>query len=168
MEEHQQYRSEYDSISKWLNDQMMKLAACSKKRGDKVELEEVQSQLNEIFAEKQQETPRLQKTMELGEALYPNTTAEGREIVRQELRSLQDRWESFCDQLADTQRGVEMSLLQWSSFDDNCGQLNKWLQQINSNLDADNELKATLNEKRNQLQNHKVRGVIGHGSLTTS
>lgn len=90
--DHEEYQTSYSAFSKWLKEQSLRLASCSKQQVDKQEMEEAQSQLADMLADKQQEAPRLQHTVELGENLYPNTTAEGRDIIRQELRSLQVRW----------------------------------------------------------------------------
>ena len=94
--------------------------------------------------------------LEKGEFLYPQTAAEGRDIVRHELRQLRERWESLGDSLSDTQRSLEVSSLQLSSYEENFGQFNNWLKESQSNLQSEAELKATLPEKKIQLQNHKV------------
>ena len=45
--------------------------------------------IQELLVEKDQDTPGIHQAVELGERLYPNTAAEGREIIRQELRYAQ-------------------------------------------------------------------------------
>ena len=66
--------------------------------------------LQELLAEKSAGGSRVHQTIEQGERLYPHTAVEGREMIRQELRTLRDKWESFTDDLADTQRRLEVGL----------------------------------------------------------
>jgi len=46
--------------------------------------------LQELFVEKDEGALRIQHVVEQGEALYSSTAAEGREIVRQQLRWVPD------------------------------------------------------------------------------
>lgn len=109
------------------------------------------------MAEKEQGTSKIHYTVECGEKLYPSTATEGRDIIRQELRSLRDQWEQVCDTLSDTQRKLDTTLLQWSSYDENFEQFQKWLLDTEMQLREDTDLKATLPDKKAQLQNHRVR-----------
>lgn len=95
--------------------------------------------------------------MESGEKLYPSTATEGRDIIRQELRTLRDQWEQVCDLLSDTQHKLDSCLLQWSSYDENFEQFQKWLLDTEIQLKEDTDLKSTLPDKKAQLQNHRVR-----------
>lgn len=71
-------------------------------------------------------------------------------------RSLREKWEVFTDQLSDTQRNVEVSLLQLSTFEDSVEQFHKWLTSTEVKVKSDADTKATLQEKKMQLQSHKV------------
>lgn len=71
-------------------------------------------------------------------------------------RALREKWESFGDELTECQRNTEVCLLQWSSYDDSFDQLHKWLVNVEAKLLGDAGLKATLHEKKQQLQTHKV------------
>ena len=72
---------------------------------------------------------------------------------------MRDSWESFNDSLNDTQRSLESSRMQWSSFDENFDQLMQWVHDTESQVIVEPELKATLQEKKAQLQNLKVRAA---------
>ena len=71
-------------------------------------------------------------------------------------RSLREQWEQVCDQLSETQRKLESCLIQWSSYDENYEQLQKWLLDTEVQLREDTDMKATLPDKKAQLQNHRV------------
>ena len=94
--------------------------------------------------------------LEAGERLFPNTSNEGREGIRKELRSLREMWESFNDSLNDTQRSLESNKMQWSTFDENYDQLLKWVTDMECQIEHDQELRNTLQEKKAMLQHYRV------------
>jgi nesprin-1 len=110
-----------------------------------------------LMAEKDHGLQKLNATIEAGEKLYPDTAAGGREKVRQELRTSKDDWDRLFTGLSDTQRKVDSFLMQWSSYADGQDQLIKWMVDTEAALRADVELKNTLQEKRLQLQNLRVK-----------
>ena len=73
---------------------------------------------------------------------------------------MKEKWDSLNDHLSDTQRKVEVCLLQLSSLDDHIEQFQRKLTDIEAKVKAEQELKATLPEKKMQLQNHKVCVII--------
>ena len=71
-------------------------------------------------------------------------------------RALRDKWQTFSDQLLDAQRQLEGSLLQLSSFEDNCDKFQGWLSETSVKVKLEADLKPTLQDKKVQLQSHKV------------
>ena len=101
--------------------------------------------------------------LESGERLYPNTSNEGREIIRRDLRALRDKWENYNEGLNGTQRKLESSRMQWSSFDENFEQLEKWVAESAVQLkNEEAEPKNTLQEKKAALQHYRVCEVMLH------
>ena len=94
--------------------------------------------------------------MDAGEKLYKDTAAEGRELVRKELRTLREQWDTYCDQLADTLKQLEQNRAQWLSFQTDYDQLTTWLREVEAKVSAGTEMKNDLAEKKIALQNHKV------------
>ena len=62
------------------------------------------SLFQDLMVEKEQGSALFNAALESGERLYPNTSNEGREEIRRELRSMRESWETFSDKLNDTQR----------------------------------------------------------------
>lgn len=110
----------------------------------------------ELVAERDIGFGKLSSAVEAGEKLYPNTAADGREEIRQELRALKLGWESLFDDLSSAQRKMEVALVQWTSFDDSYGQVEHWLRDMESHLEGQTPLRSTLEEKKSQLQSYKV------------
>ena len=94
--------------------------------------------------------------MEAGERLYPNTSAGGRETVRQQLRHLKESWDTMYEDVMSSQRQLDVSELQWTSFKDSADQLESWLTGMEGQLGGYISLHATLDEKKSQLRGCKV------------
>lgn len=112
--------------------------------------------LQSLFAEKDQGLKMLNKTVESGEKLFPDTAVSGREKIRQELRNAKDDWDQLFSNLTHSEHKVETFLHQWSSYSDGQEQLMKWMTSVESGLETKVELKNTLQEKKAQLQHYKV------------
>lgn len=108
------------------------------------------------MADKEEGLAKFNAALEAGEKLYPNTSNNGRESVRKDLRALREKWESFNDKLNDTQRALESSRMQWTTFDDNYDQLLKWVVDMDNQVQEDEELRNTLQEKKAMLQHYRV------------
>ena len=112
--------------------------------------------LQELISERDSGFAKLNQVVEAGEKLYPNTATDGREKVRQDLRQHKLAWESLFDDLSSAQRKLEVALVQWTTFDDNYGQVEQWLRDAEIQLEGQTPLRSTLEEKKSQLQNFKV------------
>ena len=102
---------------------------------------------------------QLMETSECGEKLFPSTSHEGREIIRQQLRSFRQEWDSLFDEILATQRQVEAQLFHWTSFSESTSQLDHWLSSMESLQSRQIPLANTLEEKKTQLQSFKVKIV---------
>lgn len=112
--------------------------------------------LKDLIDRKEEGLKLLNAALESGEKLFPNTSNDGRETIRHELRSLRESWELFNDSLNDTQRSLDSSRMQWSTFDENYDQLLKWVTDMGCQIEHDNELRNTLQEKKAMLQHYRV------------
>lgn len=72
-------------------------------------------------------------------------------------RTLRDQWEVLGDEMSENQRELESCVTQWSSYADQSEHMQKWILEAELQLNEDSDLKATLPEKKAQLQNQKVR-----------
>ena len=85
-----------------------------------------------------------------------DTSAAGRERVRQELRQANEEWDLFTNHLQDAERLVDAFFIKWSSFNDDLVSLSRWISDKEAALRSEGDLCATLLEKRNQLQHYRV------------
>jgi nesprin-1 len=113
-----------------------------------------------LVQDKDQGFVYLSQAVESGEKLYPNTSAEGREIIRQHLRTLKQDWDGLYDEVLSIQRHLEVNLVQWTSFEESYEQLEAWLRNMETQLSGEMPLHASLDEKKGQLQTYKVTKMI--------
>ena len=99
---------------------------------------------------------KLSAAVESGEKLYSNTASEGRESIRHELRGLKTEWDDLFDELNTNQRKLDVNLVQWRAIDNTFDQLEDWMKNAMHQLDDEMVLKASLEEKKAQLQVYKV------------
>ena len=88
-----------------------------------------------------------------GEQLHPSMTPSGRELIRVELRALQERWESFeenLERLSWTIDRTMSNLKQYNSMSEEIAASLKRYEGRLGNLEISN--KNTLQEKKNVLQ----------------
>ncbi|XP_035824390.1 nesprin-1 [Aplysia californica] len=170
IEDHEQYVDRHKAMQDWLTMATQELQQCSDLVGDEDSLNTKLSIVKDLVAQKEQGASCFNSALEAGEKLYPNTSNEGREGIRRELRSLRDSWEGFNDSLSDTQRQLDSSRMQWQSFDENFEQLQKWVAEVEAQMDSDPELKATLQEKKALLQHYKTRcqDIMSHQTMVDS
>ena len=102
------------------------------------------------------------QTVECGEKLYPLTSAEGRELIRQQVKNVKELWETLHDSILELQRQMEVNLVNWSSFEDSFNQLNDWFKSVEEQIVANSPLKGSYEENRTQLHTYKV--IVIHNS----
>lgn len=93
--------------------------------------------------------------MDCAERLYSNTSSEGREEIRNELRCLRERWEQYVDKLAAADHTMEQALARWNSFNEQFKELDGWLKETAMKLAAHGP-NDSFQDKKDELQRLKV------------
>lgn len=164
---HGGFNDDYDNFRKHLQDVIKNLNENSGITGDLPILQARQNALRNITDQRANDAITFEDIVDRGEKLYVNTNPEGRELIRQQLRSLRADWDKFSDDLNTATQKVEQCLLQFTDFAAGQEQLTRWLKDVENAMQNHTELKATLQEKRAQLQNHKLMNedIQNHRSL---
>lgn len=168
--EHKNFDDEYGEFLKWLSDKQEALQTLSHVVGDLVVLQDRQKQIRELIDDRNQKSEEFENLIEKGEKLYAHTSPDGREIIRQQIRNLRTIWDGFTDDLQSATTKLDQCLVQFSDFTSTQEQLTKWLKDVEKAMHQHTELKATLQEKRAQLQNHKImhQEIMSHQQLVES
>ncbi|XP_041351119.1 nesprin-1-like [Gigantopelta aegis] len=157
IDDHENFTAKFNTSSDWLKAAQKKLEECSDNFSDEESLDARLAVIQDLLANKDLGLAQFNAALESGEKLFPNTSNEGRENIRRDLRALRNMWENFQDTLNETQRQLESSRMQWSSFDENFDQLAKWLDDMETQMNTEPEKKNTLQEKKGVLQHYKTR-----------
>ncbi|KAF5308513.1 hypothetical protein FQR65_LT06178 [Abscondita terminalis] len=158
LKDHKLYNEKYRQSSDWVAAAQSRFDACNKKvkAGARNVLIESSKILEELLGQQTSATLLVNNTVELGEKLYPTTSSEGREAISVQLQELQQALESLYDNINSKFRDLKSKLHRWSSFEDCVEHIKNWLKQAELQLPQELELKATLDEKRAQLQIYRT------------
>jgi nesprin-1 len=113
------------------------------------------SLLQEFVVLKEEGQSLMHATQTWGDKTANTSSAEGRDLITQELQALQRDWDNFVSGISNTRITLESCLLQWSDFDNSSEQIQRWLKDMERRL-KDNEPKTDLGEKKAKLQRIKV------------
>lgn len=162
--DHREYRSNHSRFVDWLQEAREEAKSLQQTSGSKAELEQKLVKLKEMIANRQSAMSLLNTVMESGERLYASTGPDGREIIRLQLEELQAAFDAFFDGLSGTERDMNGKLSRWFGFEDSKDKLSKWLKDMEASLPREIELKATLDEKRAQLQKYRttLHDILSH------
>ncbi|XP_075225316.1 muscle-specific protein 300 kDa isoform X2 [Lycorma delicatula] len=168
--EHADFNDNYAKFLNWLATVQSDLKEHSEIVGDLAVLQERQKKMRELGDIKSKESSVFESLIEQGENLYAQTSPDGREIIRQQLRNIRTLWDNFSDDLQAGTHRLDQCLLQFAEFSLKQEQLTKWLKDVEKAIQQHTELKGTLQEKRAQLQNHKImhQEITSHQQLVES
>lgn len=164
---HRSFNDDYDKFKQQLQKAIADLNENNEVVGELPVLQARQNALREISEQRANDASTFEDLIDRGEKLYVNTNPEGRELIRQQLRTLRTDWDRFSDDLNSASQKIEQCLLQFSDFAAGQEQLTKWLKDVEKAMQNHTELKTTLQEKRAQLQNHKLMNedILNHNLL---
>lgn len=162
--DHREYRSNHSRFVDWLQDAREDVKSLRDTSGTRSELEQRLVKLKELLAGRQSAMGLLNTVMESGERLYASTGPDGREIIRLQLAELQAAFDGYFDDLSSTERDLNGKLSRWFGFEESKDKLSKWLKDLEVSLPKEIELKATLDEKRAQLQKYRtiLHDILSH------
>ncbi|CAH1403532.1 unnamed protein product [Nezara viridula] len=168
--EHLAFDTAYKDFLDKLNSAHEELKQHNQIVGDLNALQEKQKKVRDLSDLKSRESGKYESILDLGEKLYSHTSPDGREIIRQQLRDLRSLWEALSENLQESLQILEQCLVQFAEFTLSQEQLTKWLKEVEKAMQAHTELKGTLQEKKAQLQNHKImhQDILGNHPLITS
>ena len=165
--EHKNFNDQYKSFLSWIVTVRDDIKQFSEIVGDLKVLQERRNNIEELEELRTNESIKFDSIIEMGEKLYSHTSPDGKEKIRDQLQSLRSNWESLSEEMQTSGTKIDTCLHQFSDFTSSQEQLTKWLKDIEKHMQQHTELKASLQEKRAQLQNHKIvhQEVTSHNSL---
>lgn len=170
VKEHQSFNENYHTFIEWLSTQGQSLEELTQIVGDLSILQDRQKQIKELLEVRNKKVNQFESLIDQGEKLYVHTSPDGREIIRQQLKNLRTIWDGFSDDIQTASNKLDYCLTQFAEFTQSQDQLTKWLKDVEKAMQQHTELKASLQEKRAQLQNHKLmhQEIMSHQNLVES
>lgn len=156
VDDHRSYGEKLKVIDGWLTP-LEKILAILKKDEMSGDLETRISRLQVLLAEKEQAEHRLASLTSLGERILPDTSAQGREAIRHELRNARERWDRLAEGITEQQKKQDAQSLQWSSYQETLQQILTWLDTMERVIKQDFSIAwSSLQEIRSKLLKLKV------------
>jgi len=170
MKEHSLFNERYNQFLDWITEVQDELKKYSEIVGDLAVLQSRQKHIRNLSDVRTRENVRFESIIDLGEKLYVHTSPDGREIIRQQLRNLRSLWDGFSEDLQNSTQKLDQCLMQFAEFSLSQEQLTAWLRDVERAMHQHTELKSSLEEKRAQLQNHKImhQEIMSHQTLIES
>lgn len=156
VKDHGEFNKEYAEFLQWISDKAEQLQDLCHIVGDLTVLQQRQNDVRNLLDERNRRSLDFDNLVDKGEKLYVHTSPDGREIIRQQLRNIRTIWDSLGDDLQVATNKLDQCISQFSDFAERQEQLTKWLKEVEKGMKQHSELKSTLQEKRAQLQNHKI------------
>jgi len=163
--DHQAYQASFDQCKAWLGDMRKKLQAQSDTSGDRQIIQGRLGDVHELISDKEEGLHLLQIALDNLQIVLPNTSVPGRDNMRREMQGLQAEYDALSGDLNELKTKLDGTLTQWTVYDDSIDQLNRWLEELEKQLENESRLQNTLQEKRLQLDRVKV--CFSHTKLST-
>lgn len=110
--------------------------------------------LNKQLEESQQ---LVNDTVSKGECMYPDITMDNREEIRSKVKQLRSVCENLNDECGNITKTIENALVQKSSFDESCNQIQNWLHETEEKLTECKKMKRkNIMDKRMNYNNLKT------------
>ena len=155
--DHQSYQDVSQDARDFLNTAQDKLVVCSDIRGDRHSLNSKKEKLDELVQMKPEGQAKLRSATEKGKSTVPNTASRGQDVIREELKSLADDFDSWMANVSETSSLLDKTLQQWQDFDETYNRLSIWLKEMEEKVKGVVELKTTIEKKQalfERYQNH--------------
>lgn len=114
----------------------------------------IMKNLNKQLEESQQ---LVNDTVSKGECMYPDITMENRDEIRSKVKHLRSSCENLTDEYGNITKTIENALVQKSSVDESCNQIQNWLQETENKITDCKKLKRkNIIDKRTKCNNLKT------------
>ncbi|GFY40264.1 nesprin-1 [Trichonephila inaurata madagascariensis] len=158
VQEHDAWNKAVNDIRNWLNSTQTSIDACRDTNLDRISLlgslRTIKSVMNSFAAEK----PKLASVEESFQKVLSSTHEDGKDNLLEELKSLQDLFNSTESSAKSTADLLEDLMNQWSDYEERVSEVQTWMKEIENSLQSIC-LKESLSEKRLQLE--KLKNIQG-------
>ena len=152
VEEHQNFDEKVSETKKWLRD----LEDTMERAIKEINVELKSDMLQSIVAEQETAPVKIHSMFAYAEQLYPDTSGQGRETIRQELKTLQQRWDNLLEKAEVLQKKLDSQLQSWSTYQESLSEANNWLNAMDTSIKLDHINWLSLQDCKSRLLKMKT------------
>lgn len=148
-DQHKEYETNLQKAQQWIEN-ARDIIKDSSEASSASSKDLLQSQLNKIqdLLQRREEGQNLvHATVNCGEKVIRNTRSDGKEVIHNQLRDLQNDWERLVKKLSTAKVHLETSLLQWADYSSSYSQLQQWITEREAKLQQVCEQKVAKSKK---------------------
>ncbi|XP_057659189.1 muscle-specific protein 300 kDa isoform X4 [Diorhabda carinulata] len=154
---HQDFDSQVDQFSQWMDDIKEKLTYCSEIAGvPQKELEVKLQTMQELVLRKEEGSSKLQTLVELAQTVLANTAPQGHNEINETLVKLQEEWSNLATSMVESKGHLDDALTKWAEMVEEIKALVKTIELLESQYEELSEPQSTLSEKKNILAKIKT------------
>lgn len=166
--DHKTYQESLDELQGWLNRAREKIPSSGQRGfGDRLnDVETAGSTLTGLMNKKAQGSLLLERLQQGGEVAMASTSEPGKEIIRNDIKTANDNFESLFKEIQQQKDGLENTMLKLRDWKEEFERLSDWLQQCEILIKAaKTTFMATLDDKKKQVQDmHEVIAKLESGN----
>lgn len=156
VEQHQAFVDAVNNFVQWLRLAKEKLSKCSEPTGDQESLGSKLSQLKVLLNEMPDGQKKLEVALEQGELTCQCADDEDKEIIEEEVATMQDEFDGYVESLNNTKCLLEVGIVKWKEYEEQYQDALDWLSRTEELVQSYNKLQDGLEEKRLVLEQFQL------------
>lgn len=163
VDNHKKYNGKLQDTANWL-DALEEHLTLHKQGEQPKSLENAPNRLQILLTEREQGEHKINSLVLSGERLFPDTAANGREQIRNELREIRERWDKLEEDIKEQQKLQDAQSLQLSSYQEMLQQTLAWLDSMEKVIQIEPSSWTSIQEVRARLLKHKtaLQEIVSH------
>ncbi|XP_073726049.1 nesprin-1 isoform X5 [Misgurnus anguillicaudatus] len=165
--EHQLFSQGLKELQNWIADTSHMLQTYCTPTADKNVLDSRMIKLEALLTARQEKEIQLKMLLTRGESVQRNTSAEGVQLVRQQIEDLRDSWDGLLSASIQCKSQLEGALSQWTSYQEDVRQFLSWMETVEETLNSTDKQCSEMRDKTTNLGKAKLlyEDVVSHSSV---
>lgn len=184
LDQHKEYDTNLTNARAWIENAKEIIRECSEasSANSKEVLQKRLEQIQDLIRKREDGQNLVHTTINNGEKVLRNTRSDGRDIINNEMKELQNDWDRLIKKMSTAKVHIETTLLQWADYNSSYSQLQQWITDREAKLQQVSEqklqkakrgqpsLSCGLNERKANLRqtNNIVQDIVSFEPMIQS
>lgn len=148
-DQHREYNGNMKSAQDWINKakETIREASEAANTGSKEALQKSLAQIQELIRNRELGQNLVHTAINNGEKVVRQTRSDGREVINNEMKELQNDWDRLVKKMSTAKVQLETNLLQWADYSSSYSQLQQWITDREAKLQQACEQKVVKSKK---------------------